>query len=121
MKLRTHFLAGLIAAAALPAIASAAPYAGLGDIQRRAELGQPPLSETPGPAATAADRTPTARGSRHVDLAELQQRGQMGRSTGSEGAADAFFDEHQRQMNVGVSHIEASQIAARKLASPSGN
>ena len=72
MTFRTHLLAGLIAAA--PALASAAPYLGIGDLQQRAELGRG--------TSTVAGRT------------------------------SEFFREHQAQMNVGVSHIEASQKAA---------
>lgn len=75
MKLRTRLLAGLLATA--PAIASAAPYVGIG---------------------------------------ELQQRAQIGHATGSGGArSPEFFRKHQEEMNVGVSHLEASQKAAIAL------
>ena len=113
MKFRTQVLAGLIAAVAIPAFASAAPYAGLGDIQQRAQLGTTTRIASPDSRAAPSDGE---HGSRYLDLAKLQQLGQMGRGTGgSEGAPAEFFTEHQRVMNEGVSHIEASQVAARKL------
>jgi len=40
---------------------------------------------------------------------------------GGGGAPSAFFREHQRAMNEGVSHIDASQVAARRLGHTAGN
>ncbi len=117
MKLRKHVLTGLLAAAALPTFANAAPYVGLGELQQRAQLGQ----ATSAPTTTTSDREQREHGARYVDLAELQQRGEMGRGSGRDGAAAEFFTEHQRAMNEGVSHIEASQVAARKLAKGNTN
>jgi len=124
MKIRTHVLAGLLAAAAIPAFANAAPYAGLGEIQQRAQMGLAPSASAESPATTS-DVEQTDHGSRsasrYVNLAELQQRGQVGRGEGADGATRQFFAEHQRAMNVGVSHIEASQMAARKLSNANLN
>lgn len=39
MKFRTHVLAGLVAAAALPSFANAAPHVDIGELQRRAQIG----------------------------------------------------------------------------------
>lgn len=121
MKLRMHVLAGLIAAAAIPTFAQAAPYAGLGDIQQRAQLGTATGTVSRESRAAPSDRRQSEHASRYVNLAELQQRGQTGRGNGSEGATADFFTEHQRAMNEGVSHIEASQVAARKLAKTNQN
>lgn len=123
MKLRTHILAGLLAAAAVPSFANAAPYVGIGERQQRAELGQPqePVSRESQPAT--ADRKESDHRTQYVGIGELQQRGQMGiGDRGSHGGrSPEFFAEHQRAMNVGVSHIDASQQAARAVAKANRN
>lgn len=120
---RKHLLAGLLAAAAIPAFANAAPSPSLGEIQQRAQQGLAPVSAESPPTTSEvgqADQGSTSA-DRYVNLAELQQRGQLGRGAGGEGATDRFFAAHQREMNVGVSHIEASQVAARKLSTADRN
>ncbi len=124
MKFRTHLLAGLIAAVAAPAIANATPYVDIGELQQRAQMGLPQTDSRDSLPGTV-ERKQSDHSAQWVSIGELQQRGEMGLGLEARvhegGRTPEFFAEHQRAMNVGVSHIEASQQAAREVAKADQN
>lgn len=115
MNLRTHVLAGLIAAAAVPTLASAAPYVGIGDLQQRAELGLGGRSHG-GMSAEffAAHQRAMNVGVSHLEASQQAAR-QVEPAKRDVGRPQEFFSAHWRAMRQGVSHLEASQQAAREV------
>lgn len=113
MKFRTHLLAGLIAA--VPALASAAPYVGIGELQQRAELGL-------GTGSSGSGRTPEfyrkhqeamGVGVSHIE-ASMHAARALRDGSSTPGTDEAWMGRHKREMDRGVSHIDASTAASHK-------